>query len=295
MVIKVDVGPVSFADVLEVARRDAPVELTADAEAAIIRARAVVEELAAAPTPAYGISTGFGALATRHIPTEMRAQLQKSLVRSHAAGSGPEVEREVVRALMLLRLSTLATGHTGIRLETAQLLAGLLTHGITPVVREFGSLGCSGDLAPLSHCALALMGEGDVRDTTGTLMPAAQALAAAGLAPVELGAKEGLALINGTDGMLGMLVMAINDLRMLLRTADVAAAMSVEAQLGTDRVFAAELQAIRPHPGQALSAANLTRPDEGLGRGRVPPGPGLQPGPGRVLAALLAAGAGRRP
>ena len=124
MAIKVDVGPVSFADVLEVARAGAPVELTADAEAAILRARAVVEELAAAPTPAYGISTGFGALATRHIPTEMRAQLQKSLVRSHAAGSGPEVEREVVRALMLLRLSTLATGHTGIRLETAQLLGG---------------------------------------------------------------------------------------------------------------------------------------------------------------------------
>jgi histidine ammonia-lyase len=258
MVIKVDVGPVSFADVLEVARGDAAVELTADAEAAIIRARRVVEELAAAPTPAYGISTGFGALATRHIPTEMRAQLQKSLIRSHAAGSGPEVEREVVRGLMLLRLSTLATGHTGIRLETAQLLAGLLTHGITPVVREYGSLGCSGDLAPLSHCALALMGEGDVRDASGTLVPAAEALAAAGLAPVELGAKEGLALINGTDGMLGMLVMAIHDLRMLLRTADVAAAMSVEGQLGTDRVFAAELQAIRPHPGQALSAANLT-------------------------------------
>ncbi len=258
MVIKVDVGPVSFGDVLAVARDGVGVELTLDAEAAIVRARAVVEELAAAPTPAYGISTGFGALATRHIPTEMRAQLQRSLVRSHAAGSGPEVEREVVRALMLLRLSTLATGHTGIRLETARLMAGMLSHGITPVVHEYGSLGCSGDLAPLSHCALALMGEGEVRDASGALMPAADALAAAGLAPVELGAKEGLALINGTDGMLGMLVMAINDLRMLLRTADVAAAMSVEGQLGTDRVFAAELQAIRPHPGQALSAANLT-------------------------------------
>ncbi len=137
----------------------------------------MVEELAAAPTPAYGISTGFGALATRHIPTEMRAQLQRSLVRSHAAGSGPEVEREVVRALMLLRLSTLATGHTGVRPQTAQLIADLLSHGITPIVHEYGSLGCSGDLAPLSHCALALMGEGDVRDREGTLMPAAEALA----------------------------------------------------------------------------------------------------------------------
>jgi histidine ammonia-lyase len=225
----------------------------------------VVEELAAAPTPAYGISTGFGALATRHIPTELREQLQRSLIRSHAAGSGPEVEREVVRALMLLRLSTLATGHTGVRRETAQLMASVLTAGITPVVREYGSLGCSGDLAPLAHCALVLMGEGDVRDGEGTLMPAADALSAAGLVPVELRAKEGLALINGTDGMLGMLVLAIADLQRLLRTADVAAAMSVEAQMGTDRVFAPELQALRPQVGQAISAANLTRVLAGSG------------------------------
>jgi histidine ammonia-lyase len=255
--IEVGMAAVSFDDLVAVARRGAPVRLGDDALAAIDRARAVVDELAQAPTPAYGISTGFGALATRHIPTEMRAQLQRSLVRSHAAGSGPEVEREVVRALMLLRLSTLATGHTGVRRETAELLAGLLAHGITPVVREYGSLGCSGDLAPLSHCALALMGEGEVRDASGTLMPAGEALAAAGLTPVELAAKEGLALINGTDGMLGMLVLAIADLRMLLKTADIAAAMSVEGQLATDRVFAPELQAIRPHPGQAASAANL--------------------------------------
>lgn len=255
--IPVGVGPLAAADVIAVSRRGAPVILDSEALRALDRARAVVDALAAAPTPSYGVSTGFGALATRHIPTELREQLQRSLVRSHAAGSGPEVEREVVRALMLLRLSTLATGRTGVRRETAQLLAGLLSHGITPVVHEYGSLGCSGDLAPLSHCALALMGEGSVRDASGTLMPAADALAAAGLTPVELHAKEGLALINGTDGMLGMLVLAIEDLRMLLRTADVAAAMSVEGQLGTDRVFAPELQAIRPHPGQAASAANL--------------------------------------
>ncbi|WP_245155016.1 histidine ammonia-lyase [Nocardioides sp. 1609] len=257
--VVVGTGPVSFADVVAVARGGAPVVIGEDALTAIDRARAVIEELAAGATPAYGVSTGFGALATRHIPTEMRAQLQRSLVRSHAAGSGPEVEREVTRALMLLRLSTLATGRTGVRRETAQLLAGLLTHGITPVVHEHGSLGCSGDLAPLSHCALALMGEGPVRDASGALVDAATALAAVGLEPVELAAKEGLALINGTDGMLGMLVLAIEDLRRLLRTADVAAAMSVEGQLGTDRVFAAELQALRPHPGQAASAANLAR------------------------------------
>jgi histidine ammonia-lyase len=257
--VTVGIGPVSFDDVIAVARHDAPVELAADAVTAIEQARLAVEKLAAAPTPAYGISTGFGALATRHIPTEMRAQLQKSLVRSHAAGSGPEVEREVVRALMLLRLSTLATGHTGVRLTTARTMAAMLSNGITPVVHEYGSLGCSGDLAPLAHCALALMGEGEVTDRHGVRRPAAVALNEAGLEPVELEAKEGLALINGTDGMLGMLVMAIADLRMLLKAADVAAAMSVEGQLATDRVFAADLQALRPHPGQAASAANLTR------------------------------------
>jgi histidine ammonia-lyase len=242
-----------------VARHDAGVVLSDEAVSAIEKARRAVEALAEAPTPAYGISTGFGALATRHIPAEMREQLQKSLVRSHAAGSGPEVEREVVRALMLLRLSTMATGHTGVRLETAETYAALLTHGITPVVHEYGSLGCSGDLAPLAHCALAVMGEGMVRNRDGELLRAADALASASIKPVSFAAKEGLALINGTDGMLGMLVLALGDLEVLLRTADVAAAMSVEAQLGTDRVFAAELQQLRPHPGQAASAANLSR------------------------------------
>ena len=255
--VDVGVGPLSIDDVVAVSRHGVRVELTADARDAILAARSAVEKLAAEPTPAYGISTGFGALATRHIPTPMREQLQRSLVRSHAAGSGTPVEPEVVRALMLLRLSTLATGRTGVRLETAQTMAALLNARITPVVHEFGSLGCSGDLAPLSHCALALMGEGDVEDAEGVSRPAAEALAAAGITPVELAAKEGLALINGTDGMLGMLVLAIHDLRMLLRMADIGAAMSVEGLLATDRVFAADLQVLRPHPGQALSAANL--------------------------------------
>jgi histidine ammonia-lyase len=157
---------------------------------------------------------------------------------------------------MLLRLSTLATGRTGVRLGTAQTYARMLNAGITPVVREYGSLGCSGDLAPLAHCALAAMGEGEVR-VGGTLTPAAEALREAGIAPLVLAEKEGLALINGTDGMLGMLVLAAADLARLLRTADITAAMSVEALLGTDAVFAADLQRLRPHPGQAASAANL--------------------------------------
>ncbi len=255
--IFVGTGPLAFGDVVAIARYGAKVSLTEEALKAIAEARAHVDDLAARPTPAYGISTGFGALATRHIHEELRARLQENIVRSHAAGSGPEVEREVVRAMMLLRLSTLATGRTGVRTVTAETLAALLNARLTPVVHEYGSLGCSGDLAPLSHVALALIGEGKVRDAKGTLHPAGEAMKAAGIEPLTLVAKEGLALLNGTDGMLGMLVLAIEDLRGLMRAADIGAAMSVEAQLGTDRVFAADLQSLRPHPGQAASAANL--------------------------------------
>ncbi|TIC82943.1 histidine ammonia-lyase [Nocardioides sp. GY 10127] len=255
--VVVGTGPVTPEQLVAVARHGVGVRLDEGALAALAHGRDVVERLASQDRPVYGVSTGFGALATRHIPVADRARLQRSLVRSHAAGSGPEVETEVVRGLMLLRLSTLATGRTGVRPETAGLLADLLTHRITPVVREYGSLGCSGDLAPLSHVALALLGEGEVRDAAGTLLPAADALAAAGLAPVELGAKEGLALINGTDGMLGMLLMAAADLRLLLDTADVAAAMSIEGLLGSDRVFGEAIAALRPHPGQLTSSAHL--------------------------------------
>lgn len=257
MTVVVGVGALAADEVVSVARHGAQVSLAPEALQEIARSREVIKALADDVKPHYGVSTGFGALATRHIPTELRAQLQRSLVRSHAAGSGPEVEREVVRALMLLRLSTLATGRTGVRTETAEAYAALLNADITPVVHEYGSLGCSGDLAPLAHCALAVMGEGVVRTADGEQKPAGEALAAAGITPVVLEEKEGLALINGTDGMLGMLVLAAHDLRRLLSTADISAAMSVEGQLGTDAVFAADLQAMRPHPGQGDSAGNL--------------------------------------
>jgi histidine ammonia-lyase len=250
-------GPIDADDVIRVAREGTPVGLAPEAEAAIVASSRVIDALADDVEPHYGVSTGFGALATKHIPVEKRVALQHGLIRSHAAGSGPEVEREVTRALMLLRLATLATGRTGVRLGTAQAYAGMLNAGITPIVHEYGSLGCSGDLAPLAHCALALTGEGPVRDAVGTLKTAGEALTAAGLSPVKLREKEGLALINGTDGMLGMLLLAAADLRMLLKTADLTAAMTVEALLGTDAVFAADLAALRPHPGQAASAANL--------------------------------------
>src|SRR3982751_5945124 len=255
--VVVGIGPVPPEDVVRVARIGHGVRLADEALAEIARSRDVVDRLAKDDRPHYGISTGFGALATTHIPLERRAQLQRSLIRSHAAGSGAEVEGEVVRALMLLRLSTLATGRTGVRVETAQAYAAMLDTGLTPVVHEYGSLGCSGDLAPLSSVALALLGEGAVRARAGTPRPAADALRSCGIEPVEPAEKEGLALVNGTDGMLGMLVLALADLRRLLATADVAAAMSVEALLGTDAVFAADLQQLRPHPGQAAAAANM--------------------------------------
>ena len=252
-------GGLAASDVVAVAREDAVVSLSDEAREAMERSAAVVASRAASEEPAYGISTGFGSLATVRIPAEARAELQRALVRSHAAGMGPPVEREVVRAMMVLRARTLAMGCSGARPVVAERILALLGAGITPLVPEHGSLGASGDLAPLAHCALVLIGEGSVVDADGSLLPAAEALGAAGIEPIELIAKEGLALINGTDGMLGMLVLALSDLRVLLRTADVAAAMSVEALLGTDRVFAEDLIALRPQPGQVASGGNLRR------------------------------------
>ncbi|WP_079429464.1 MULTISPECIES: histidine ammonia-lyase [Streptomyces] len=252
-------------DVIAVARGNARVELSGEALEALGRAREIVDALAAKPEPVYGVSTGFGALASRHISPELRAQLQRNIVRSHAAGMGPRVEREVVRALMFLRLKTVASGHTGVRPSVAQTMADLLNAGITPVVHEYGSLGCSGDLAPLSHCALALMGEGDAEGPDGTVRPAGELLAEHGIEPVELREKEGLALLNGTDGMLGMLVMALADLRTLYTSADITAALTLEALLGTEKVLAPELHAIRPHPGQGAAAANMAAVLKGSG------------------------------
>jgi histidine ammonia-lyase len=221
------------------------------------RSAVVTAQHAAAAEPVYGVTTGFGSLATVPIPANRRVQLQKSLLRSHAAGLGDPIETETVRAMMLLRVRSLSMGYSGARPHVAETILALLNAGITPVVPEYGSVGASGDLAPLAHCALALIGEGSVHTREGTEMPAATALAQARIEPLTLGPKEGLALINGTDGMLAMLVLAEYDLRRLLRLADVAAAMSVEALLGTDRAFAADLVRLRPQPGQLASAANL--------------------------------------
>jgi histidine ammonia-lyase len=256
--VTINSSGISFADVIAIARDNAKVEISADALARMQVSRDQVEALAQGEVAVYGISTGFGALANRHIDPQDRVQLQKSLIRSHAAGMGPFVEREVVRALMALRLKTLCSGRTGARPVVAETMAAILNANITPLVHEFGSLGCSGDLAPLAHCAMVLMGEGRALGPDGIEDPVSELLSKAGITPVELKEKEGLALINGTDGMLGMLILAITDLEKLLDYSDVIAAMSIEGLMGTDQVLRAELhEPLRPHPGQALSAKNM--------------------------------------
>jgi histidine ammonia-lyase len=257
MIVTVQPTGVTAADVHAVARHDARVEIAEATDAAMGRSRAIVDTIEASGRPVYGVSTGFGALANTSIEPGRRAELQHALIRSHAAGVGAPMPREVVRAMMLLRLRSLALGHSGVRPRLAHGLADLLNHDITPWVPEHGSLGASGDLAPLAHCALVLLGEGWVLGKDGARVAGAEALHQAGLAPLDLAAKEGLALINGTDGMLGMLLLAIGDASHLFAMADVTAALAIEAMLGSERPFMPELHAIRPHPGQADSAANI--------------------------------------
>ena len=255
MTVDLDGAGVTVADVVAIARRGEKVRLSDGALSRMADARRIVESLADGE-PVYGISTGFGALANTTIPADRRAALQQSLIRSHAAGMGPAVEAEVVRAMMFLRARTLAFGASGARPQVAESLVRLINEGVVPVVPEHGSLGASGDLAPLAHAALVLIGEGEVLTDDGPI-DAAEALARAGIEPLELVEKEGLALTNGTDGILGMLCLAAHDAKHLLTVADIVAACSVEALLATDRAFAADLLALRPHPGQQASAANL--------------------------------------
>ena len=257
MAVVIEVEPMRRDQVVAVARRFEPVALSLTVIERLERQRVAIDALVDSGTPVYGLSTGFGSLATTFISPDQRRDLQRSLIRSHAAGVGAEVETEVVRAMMVSRLTNLCSGASGIRASTAQAYCAMLNAGITPVVHEYGSLGCSGDLAPLAHVALALMGEGDVRDRGGQRTSAARALAEAGLAPVVLAEKEGLAMINGTDGMLGQLILAIDDGTALMELMDVAAALSIQALRGTDRVFLEEVHALRPHVGQRVSAANL--------------------------------------
>ena len=256
-VISLDGSPLSLDDLVAVARHGVAVEVTEAARQRMAPARALVERLDAEADPVYGVNTGFGALADRAIPARERGQLQRAVVRSHAAGMGPPLPAEVVRGMLLLRARSLTAGHSGVREELPEAICALLNAGITPWVPEHGSVGASGDLAPLAHAAAALIGEGWVDDGRGGRRAAAGALAAAGIEPIVLGAREGLALINGTEGMCAILGLAVHDAEALLVALDCACAMTVEALLGTPRAFDAEVVALRPAPGQQASAANL--------------------------------------
>ncbi len=257
MTIELGIEPLTRDELVRVARHYEPLTLSASVLERLAQQRDAIDALVDSGEAIYGLSTGFGSLATTSISPERRRDLQRSLIRSHAAGVGPEVEAEVVRAMMVSRLTNLCSGVSGVRPSTAEAYTALINANITPVVHEFGSLGCSGDLAPLAHVALALMGEGDVRDSGGARRRAIDALGDAGLAPVELAEKEGLALINGTDGMLGMLILALEDGHALLQQMDIAASLSIQALRGTDQVFMSEIHELRPHPGQRSSAQNL--------------------------------------
>jgi histidine ammonia-lyase len=246
------------ASIVAVARQGARVKMGQEARERVGASRERVEIMIEGALPVYGVTTGFGALANTKITAEKRLELQHSLLRSHAAGMGEFVEPEVVRAMMVIRAKTLSAGYSGVRPELIDALIGFLNADLTPAVPEYGSMGASGDLAPLAHIGLCLVGEGRLLER-GEPVHTGEVLERAGIQPFRLATKEGLALINGTDGMLAMLLLSLEDLKILLKTADVTAAMSVEALLGTDRVFREDLHALRAHPGQLASAGNISK------------------------------------
>ena len=246
----------SVADVEAVARHGARAALDVHARERMQEARDVIERLVARGAVVYGVTTGFGDLATTSIPPDDAARLQENLLASHAAGVGRPFPREVVRAMLLLRANTLALGHSGCRPLLVDRICEFLALGIHPVVPEQGSVGASGDLAPLAHLALPLIGRGQV-ELNGQVLPALIALRETGLEPLTLGPKEGLALLNGTQLMSALGALLLADADRLIRTASVAAAMSLEALLGTEVAYAAPYQLARPHPGQVAVAGQM--------------------------------------
>ena len=252
----VDGGPLSVEEVVAVAIGASRAQLGLGWEEKMAPARRLVEEAVAAQAVIYGITTGFGALASTRVEGAEAADLQQNLLRSHAAGVGDPLPAELVRAMLLLRARTLAQGHSGVRPEVVRKIVELLSHDLLPVVPGQGSVGASGDLAPFAHLALPLIGEGFL-NRQGHIEPAGQALAAVGLEPLHLEAKEGLSLLNGTEGMLAMAALGVHRAERLARAADAACALSVEALLGSARPFRPEIHQLRPHPGQLVSAARI--------------------------------------
>ncbi|MBI6546325.1 MAG: histidine ammonia-lyase [Cyanobacteria bacterium NC_groundwater_1444_Ag_S-0.65um_54_12] len=245
-------------EVVRVARFAVPAALHPACQERVAQSRRFVEELIAEGQAVYGVTTGFGALKDRRIPPHAVADLQQNLIRSHASGVGKPLSREVVRAMLLLRANALAKGASGVRIEIIERLLDLLNCRLHPVIPSQGSVGASGDLAPLAHMALSLVGEGWL-EREGELLPAGEALAQANLSPIRLGAKEGLALINGTQLMTAIGCLVLCDAKALAKLADIACAMSLDACLGSSRPFLPYFQELRPHPGQLVSARNLLR------------------------------------
>lgn len=252
----------TFRDFAAIARRGSWVGLTPEAEGRVKASRALVEDLVAKGRVVYGVTTGFGKFSDVFISPERSGLLQRNLLVSHAAGVGTPLSEETVRAVMALRVNALAKGYSGIRPETLRLLIEMLNRGVHPVIPEQGSLGASGDLAPLAHMALVMIGGGEAF-LRGRRLPGGQALSEAGLDPVELGAKEGLALINGTQVMTGIGGLAITDAENMLKAADIVAALTTEALGGIPAAFDPRVQAVRGQPGQSLVARNLLRLLEG--------------------------------
>ncbi len=256
--ISIDGNTLSLEQLRQVAQENVNVELSPAAVPLIQRSRQIVNDIVEDEALVYSVNTGFGALSRIAIPKEDIDQLQVNFVRSHAAGTGEPLSREVTRAMMLLRANTLAKGYSGVRPEVIYLLLAMLNHGIHPVVPCQGSLGASGDLAPLAHLALVLIGEG-YAEVKGQIYPGNEALAQAGLEPVVLKAKEGLALVNGTQMMTAIAALTLLYAEELVNVAEIAACMSLEGFMGSHRPFLPEVQDVRPHPGQKTSAAICRR------------------------------------
>jgi histidine ammonia-lyase len=257
--VVVDGGPLTVEDVVAVARGEAQARLGADVRDQMEPSRSVVLDALRGNAPVYGVNTGFGALVDTPVGEADLTTLQGAIVRSHAAATGVPLDDETVRAVLLLRARTLAAGYSGVRVELPARLLDLLSLDLLPVIPGKGSVGASGDLAQLAHLALPLIGEGRLRapgDPPGG-QPAVKVLSEHGLAPLTLAPKEGLSLVNGTEPMQALLAFSVHDAAMLVRAADVACALSIEALLGTDRPYDERVQALRPHPGQLRSAANL--------------------------------------
>jgi len=256
MRFELDGARLTIADVCAVARGRVDVHVSCDAVARMEASRAVIDALAAGDDPIYAVNTGVGLLADVRIPREDLDQLQRNVIRSHCTGVGDPLPRDVVRAMMLIRANVLAIGHSGIRPLVAERLCDLLNLGVTPVVPSQGSVGASGDLAPLAHMALVLIGEGEA-EVNGEILAGADALRRAGIEPAELHPKEGISLINGTQAMLAIGCWELDAAQTLADTADVVCALTLDALRGTPRAFDDRIHAARPHPGQIESARRL--------------------------------------